>query len=217
MITTDAAHQREDFLARLDAAMHNVPHGVATEIRAGIVEELDGLDAAATAARIAQFGDPAVIAHEAQAATHDSGEPALVIAEPKVPMTGTKGFAIAAALTLSFGGILVPAIGWVVGVVMVCISSLWRTWEKTVAIVVPLIVAATVVIFGLGAWYSEEPDATVSEAMNPLVPAPYDFVWMGVFGLGVLLIPASGLWLLWRLRRRVSRVQPDQTQSQSYL
>lgn len=211
MTAADATRQREDFLARLDAAMRSVPHGVATEIRAGIVEELDGLDAAAISARIAQFGDPAVIAHEAQAATHDSGEPVLVIAEPKVPMTDTKGFAITAALALSFGGILVPAIGWVVGAVMVCASSLWKTWEKTVAIVVPFVVAATVIVFGLGAWFPQSPEVNAtevgsgfaaSEANNPLLPTAYDFVWMGVFGLGVLLIPASGIWLLWRLRRR---------------
>ncbi|WP_300267448.1 hypothetical protein [Microbacterium sp.] len=39
-------------------------------------------------------------------------------------------------------------------------------------------------------------------ANNPLVPAAYDVVWTGIFGVGVLLITASGLWLLWRLRRR---------------
>ncbi len=206
MTTTEAARQREDFLARLDAAMREVPHGVATEIRAGIVEELNGLDAAATAARIAQLGDPAVIAAEAQAATHDT----LVAAELKAPVTGTKGFAIAAALTLSFGGILVPAIGWVVGAVLVGASSLWKTGEKLAAIVVPLAAIATVIVFGLGAWVAapgvtatdEGSGFVASEANNPLLPTAYDVVWTGIFGLGFLLIPASGLWLLWRLRRR---------------
>lgn len=202
MITTDAARQREDFLARLDAAMHSVPHGVATEIRAGIVEELNGLDAAATAVRIAQLGEPALIAQEAHAAAQEAAAPVVVAAEPKVPAIRTKGFAITAALTLSFGGIIVPGIGWAIGAVIVGLSALWKTWEKLVAIFVPFAAVVAVIVFGLGAWYSEAPAASAGEAMNPLVPAPYDFVWMGIFGLGVVLIPASGFWLLWRLRRR---------------
>lgn len=211
MTSTEFARQSKDFLARLDAAMQNVPHGIATEIRGGIAEELEGLDAAATAARIAQLGDPAVIAREARAATHDSDAPALVVAESKRSRTDTKGFSIVAALTLSFGGIIVPAIGWVVGVVLVSASSLWRTWEKVVAIVVPFVAVATVIIFGIGAWFPAAPEVNATEAggafatpaaNNPLLPTAYDVVWTGIFGVGVLLIPASGLWLLWRLRRR---------------
>jgi len=71
---TDAAGLREDFLGRLDAAMGSVPHGVANEIRAGIAEELDGLDAEATAARIAQLGDPVQIAREARDETLSAPE-----------------------------------------------------------------------------------------------------------------------------------------------
>lgn len=211
MTVTDATRQRENFLARLDAAMQSVPHGVATEIRAGIVEELAGLDAAATAARIEQLGDPAMIAREAHVAAQEPGAPVLLETRLKTPATSTRGFAITAALVLSFGGIVVPAIGWVFGAVLVCASALWKTWEKTVAIVVPLAAAATVIVFGLGAWYAGPAEVSVSEvdsgfsdlgANNPLLPAAYDWIWMGIFGLGVLLVPASGLWLIWRLRRR---------------
>lgn len=201
MTITDAVRQRDDFLNRLDAAMQNVPHGVATEIRAGIVEELEGLDAAATAARIAQLGDPAVIAHEAQA---EVPAPATMSADPKAPASNTRGFAVIAALVLSFGGIVVPAVGWVVGTVMVCCSPMWRTWEKVIAIVMPLVIAGVLMLVGIVAWQGTGTVAggSSAEAMNPLVPVWYDFVWMGAFGLGILLIPASGLWLLWRLRRR---------------
>lgn len=214
MTTTDAARQRNEFMARLDVAMQSVPHGIASEIRGGIAEELEGLDAEGTAARIAQLGDPVVIAREAHVGAQDARTPpGFVAAEPRAAVTATKGFAIAAALVLSFGGILVPVIGWIVGAVMVCASSLWKTWEKVVAIVVPLGLAATVIVFGLGAWHAEAPELTVTETRagngvaapmvsDPLVPAAYDVVWMGVFGLGVVLIPASGLWLLWRLRGR---------------
>lgn len=62
----DATRLRDDYLARLDEAMRGLPHGVAGEIRQGIVEELEGLDADATAERIERLGDPAGIAREAQ-------------------------------------------------------------------------------------------------------------------------------------------------------
>lgn len=75
--------------------MQNVPHGVATEIRAGIVEELDGLDADTTAARIEQFGDPAVIAREAGAesspASVTAGGAASQAHNPLVPYMGGLG------------------------------------------------------------------------------------------------------------------------------
>ncbi|WP_372469103.1 hypothetical protein ACCO44_07240 [Microbacterium maritypicum] len=62
MTETTADTLREEYLARLDEAMRGLPHGVASDIRGGIVEELQGLDAADTAARIARLGDPVAIA-----------------------------------------------------------------------------------------------------------------------------------------------------------
>jgi len=211
MIDTDADRLRNGFLARLDDAMRALPHGVASEIRAGIVEELDGLDAEATAARIAVLGDPHQIAREAQ---DEVPSPVVVVAPPaaaangvKPPSTGTRGFAIAAALTLSFGGIVLPFVGWIVGVVLVCFSSLWRVWEKIVAIVVPLVTAS----FSILVWSSitmvttEDFGDGVSSTSNPLVPAWYDVMWSGTLLIGILLVPASGLWLLWQLRGRCAR------------
>lgn len=212
MMDTDAARLREDYLARLDAAMRDLPHGVAAEIRGGILEELQGLDAAATAARITQLGDPKVIAHEAQ---DEVPTPPVMVAVPvaapvKPPASSTRGFAIAAALTLSFGGFVVPFAGWVVGMVLVCMSSRWRTGEKLVAIVVPFTAVVVVIVGGLVAFSTMGEVSSVqvsgSEAeevvSNPLMPAAYDLVWSGIVALGILLVPASGLWLLWRLKGR---------------
>ncbi len=194
MTTSDAARQRTEFLARLDAAMQSVPHGVATEIRAGIVEELDGLDAAATAARIEQLGDPAVIAREAGGESVHAVTPA---APEKVPLTQSRGFAIAAALTLSFGGFIVPVVGWLVGAVLVAIGARWRRWEKVLAIALPFAVGA---VMGLVTWIVRLTVARPDSGHNPLLPASYD-LWISGILLVLLIIPISGGWLLWRLRR----------------
>lgn len=215
MTRTTAESLRDDYLARLDEAMRPLPHGVAADIRGGIAEELDGLDPAATAERIARLGDPADIVREAQAET-PAGVPVAVgipMTAPRTPATRTRGYAIAAALTLSFGGIVVPIVGWFVGAVLVSLSSLWKTWEKVVAIVVPFALCALsgilVTGMGVGSWVGSGGESSSGsgvavdvEAMNPLVPTWYDLIWFGVIALGVILIPLSGLWLLWRLRGR---------------
>ncbi|WP_435746897.1 HAAS signaling domain-containing protein [Microbacterium sp. PMB16] len=217
MTETTAEELRDEYLARLDEAMRGLPHGVASDIRGGIVEELEGLDAHETAARIAHLGDPIDIAREAQdevppAPAYVVATPVAAPAAPRPPATGTRGFAITAALTLSFGGIVLPVLGWFVGAALVCFSPLWKTWEKVTAIVVPFVlftVSAVLVMtmtgFASSSSGSSSGTGAGPEAMNPLVPAWYDLIWFGVMVLGALLIPASGLWLLWRLRGRAAR------------
>lgn len=203
------------YLARLDEAMRNLPHGVASDIRAGILEELQGLDAEATAARIAQLGDPVSIAREAQAevpAVSTFDRSAVATPAPRPPATSTKGFAIAAALTLSFGGIVVPVLGWFVGAVLVSVSTLWKTWEKVVAIVVPFAVTGLsfLAVTTLTGFSSSDSGGSSSgtgtppevPALNPLVPGVGE--WHVLVLLGFLLVPLSGLWLLWRLRGRTA-------------
>ena len=100
-----------------------------------------------------------------------------------------------------------------VGAVLVSLSSLWKTGEKVVAIVVPfvagglsILVISTMVT--ISAWESSGSSSgtgTPPPANNPLLPAWYDMIWGGLAGIGILLIPLSGLWLLWRLRGRVAR------------
>lgn len=201
---------REDYLARLDGAMRDLPHGVAADIRDGIAEELDGLDSEGVAARIAQLGDPREIAREAQREVPGSG-PEIVMPSPtaspatrRVPATAARGFAITAALTLSFGGFVVPVLGWIVGVGLVTSSALWKRWEKLVAIAVPFVVTGlSLLIASAVSGFSGTGASGSGAANNPLVPGLGE--WHLLILLGLLLIPASGLWLLWRLRGRDPR------------
>lgn len=207
---------RDDYLRRLDDAMRDLPHGVAAEIRAGVTEELAGLDATQAAQRIADLGDPADIARGAR--DELPGAPVIAAplpapAAPKPPVTQTRGFAIVAALALSFGGFVVPGVGWVVGAVLVLLSSMWRLWEKAVAILVPLAALLLVVIVGSAMWMTtgevQSGSASGTSAApdplnNPLVPGWYEVIWLTVVVGGLLLIPASGLWLLWRMRGRAA-------------
>jgi uncharacterized membrane protein len=200
MTDTDASRLRDDYLSRLDAAMRELPHGVASEIRAGVAEELAELDADATAQRIAQLGDPRQIAREAQSETPGTVAPIIVDGPAKEPVTRSRGFAITAALVLAFGGFGVPVIGWFVGAVMVTMSSLWHRWEKVVALTLPFVVLALVAVGTLVVRMAASNETDAPEH-NPLLPASYD-LWNSSILLVFVLIPVVGGWLLWRLRRR---------------
>ena len=202
----EAAPKRAEYLRRLDAAIAPLPHGVAAEIRAGVAEELAGLEGDALIARIAELGDPEQIAREARQELPDGATPVAPAPPPAVapapapsaPVTTTRGFAIGAALTLGFGGLLVPGAGWVVGAVLVLLSTMWRGWEKAVAILVPLaggllsMVTASFMWVGSGSW-SQSSGFGAAEVVNPLVPDWYSVLWMIAMVVGLLLIPASGL------------------------
>ena len=186
------------YLAQLDAALVGVPADLAGDVRAGIEEELSGLDAATASARIEELGDPAFVAAEVR----DSADPLPVhtVAPAQIPLAATRGFAITAALLVAVGGIVVPFVGWAVGIVMVWMSSTWHTWEKWVATLVGPVVIGTTLL--LGFIFGLTGSTGSSETSNPLIP----LTPLGSWHVWVLLLPLSavvvGIWLLWRAKGR---------------
>ena len=119
------------YLDRLRAELVGVPPEVSREIIAGIREELAGLDAQAAAARIEELGDPAFIAAEARAAS----------TPPAAPTQDNRTYIILTGLVVAFGGIIVPVLGWIVGLALMWSSKSWLRWEKWVAtLAVPVVV-----------------------------------------------------------------------------
>ena len=188
-MTEQAPQVVRSYLAQLDAALAGVPADLANDVRSGIEEELSGLDAATASVRIEELGDPVFIAAEVRDAVGPVPAPAPVL--PRPTLAASRGFALAAALLVAIGGIVVPFVGWVVGIVMVWMSPTWLTWEKWVATLVgPAVIglsfSANIIgmpegagIWGLAGWHSI-----------------------------VLVAPASavivGIWLLWRAKGRVA-------------
>lgn len=101
----------QDYLARLDQALAEVPYATAREISAGVAEELNGLDEEQARTRIASLGDPREIA--AAAVGETAADPV-----PPSPMQRTVDsvpFALATAGVVLVGAALLI---WVVPMVI---------------------------------------------------------------------------------------------------
>ena len=143
-----------DYLDELDRELAGVPDEVRQGIVAGIAEELEGRDAAAATSRITTLGDPAFIAAEARAgvAPKSTGPKStnVVLAPPRA--SEQRWYVVVTTALLYFGGLVVPLVGRVVGIMMLWASPLWASplWtrnEKLIAAIVPP--AVGVVLFGI--------------------------------------------------------------------
>jgi hypothetical protein len=175
------------YLAELESALAVVPTDVARDILDGVAEELAGLDSAAAATRIEELGDPMFIAAAARA---ESVDPSGVVdslngdagagSHPE-----SRGYVVFVSLLVAFGGVVIPVLGWIVGLVLMWLSRRWRTWEKWVATVAVPAVALLIgaiglafsggVLFGFAGWHL--------------------MILVGLLGVGNVV---AGLWLLWR-------------------
>jgi uncharacterized membrane protein len=181
------------YLDQLEATLSGVREDVRHDIVAGIAEELRGLSAADAAARIEALGDPAFIAAEARAedAASATAEPGAAAPKPTPAASGdARWYVVLAALLVAVGGVVVPVIGWIVGIALVWLSRTWHTSEKWAATLTGFAAVAVAGLIDL-----------VTLALHP-----GGIVGMrGTLVLGVLTNLIVGIWLLWRAQGRTSR------------
>ena len=203
------------YLVQLERALAGLPADVREEIVAGVREELDGLDAAAAAARIEALGDPEFIGAEAREETG-----ATAASGTRNAPTGTsepRWYAVLASLLVAFGGVVIPVIGWIVGIAMVVMSKSWRRADKWVAVLTPFVAAAALplCVALISLWSPPLNGPSGVEDPNPLIPHAFDVVWSSV----VLIIPVNavvGIWLLWRAKRSWGTEAPQLPQQERY-
>ncbi|HXY73514.1 MAG TPA: hypothetical protein VEM41_13330 [Actinomycetota bacterium] len=132
----------EEYLARLRAAAGRLPpdrrDDLISEIEAHLAESLppDATEAQVRTA-IDRLGDPEqIVAAEAQ------DEPA---AHPAQSTAGPFEWVAIGALLI--GGLILPVVGWIVGVVMLWVSKAWTVRDKVIGtLVLPLGLAPAVVL-----------------------------------------------------------------------
>ncbi|WP_314139846.1 hypothetical protein [uncultured Plantibacter sp.] len=116
-----------------------------------------------------------------------------------------RGFAITAALFVMLGGLVVPFVGWVAGMVMLWRSRAWTTRQKVWATGGPVLASAAVLlVLALLSANWKSTDAGVGG--SPVIPVVYD---LGSTAVVLLLVgyAAAGTWLLWLALRPAGR--PD--------
>ncbi|KGJ71800.1 hypothetical protein GY21_19745 [Cryobacterium roopkundense] len=187
------------YLAELDAALADLPSDVRRGILEGVGEELRGLSESDTVRRIQQLGHPAFIASQARA---EAGLSESDAADATRELSDPAWFPVVAALLVMVGGVLIPFVGAIAGLVMVWFSRTWTRAEKWVATLTPVVAVVLAVLLAAAAALSSRQDVSPSgDVHNPLVPALFDAVWSSL--LMVLVVQVFvGIWLLVRARAR---------------
>lgn len=207
------AHPLVDaYLRRLDAASVGLPTDRRIELAAGIREHIGAAlaasgthDEAAVRNVLDRLGSPEEVAESAV----DSSPVARGGGPPHdgrthVPAPHVTGLEIAGLVILAIGGVILPVLGVVVGLVLVWSSSLWAKKDKLIATVLP--VAMTVVPALVLTIVQPGPGATTTDpGLVLLLPDAAEVLWSGAFFLGPI---AGGLlaaiYLGVRARQRAS-------------
>jgi hypothetical protein len=119
-----AAHAVKEYLHDLEAELRDLPRSRRQELLGEIHEHIDSAlaetpahDEAEVRNVLDRVGDPADIAEEARQRFG-------------VPRQRSRGLEIAAVILLPIGGLLIPVVGWFIGVILLWSSRVWTTGEK---------------------------------------------------------------------------------------
>ena len=155
-MSTSADRLVEDYLDRLERELQDFPSArrreLVQEISEHIAEaraQLESESEADVRNLLDRMGDPADIVAEARG----EAPPAPVVAPPA--KGGSGALDIVAMIILLIGGIVLPVVGWLVGVVLLWISNSWTTSEKLIGTLVVPGGLAPAVYLSLAAGYVE--------------------------------------------------------------
>ncbi|MEJ1155425.1 hypothetical protein [Microbacterium marmarense] len=206
MENTDEPIEVTRYLRELDAALAEIPVQIASDIRTGVEEELATLDSSAARERIAQLGDPALIAAEARREESEAAP------HRKSAMT-SRLYVVLASLAVAFGNYAIPLVGALPGFVLVWVSPAWRRWEKITATAIPFATGVIAATYFVVARVTSS-DVVSSNGSDFYGPSMDDFgiSWFGLFFTpvvttnaivaGSIASTAVGVWLLVRALRR---------------
>ncbi|WP_166998418.1 hypothetical protein [Paramicrobacterium fandaimingii] len=106
----------------------------------------------------------------------------------------SRTFARTAAIAYGFGGIVVPVVGWLIGVLMLVRSPQWTRRQKTMAIAVPTALSGIVALVTMAA----SAVSAGAEGVSAL-PSGYDVAWSGL-AIVMIVTATLALWLMHSMR-----------------
>lgn len=205
----------EDYLRQLDGAARDLP----SDRRADLLDEIgQHIEAARNAGAhdeagvrdvLDRLGSPGDIA--AAARGESPPPPAVGVAE------GSTRLELAAVLLLTLGSVLLPVLGWLIGVVLLWASASWTTREKLLGTLVVPGGLGPVLILGLSPGRSCSTSSTVDAqgrvtVLSDTCSGQFPPLALGVLaGLVLLVAPlAVAVLLLKRARARAAgAARPD--------
>ena len=142
------------YLDRLRAAARNLSPERRDELLAEVLEHIDaalvadpqGGPEVATRNALDRLGPPEEIVRAESEGTSYADAPAYATPPPASPWGGLE---IAAVVLLAIGGVLLPIIGPLIGLVLAWLSSRWTRPQKTVASVLAMLPVLLVIPFVL--------------------------------------------------------------------
>jgi uncharacterized membrane protein len=151
MMTTMNDPLVAEYLGRLRAATADLPPGEREELVSSIAEHIAGSLAeadppgeAAVRTILDRLGDPAAIAAEARGQSGGTSPARAPYPMPHKAPARPGLLEWGGVAMLGIGSYLLPVIGTVTGLVMVCLSTWWTTRQKIVAVVLSLLGALVV-------------------------------------------------------------------------
>lgn len=204
-----------EYLDELKLALRDAPFDLAHELYEGIAEELRTLSPSEVRVRIAELGAPSVIAAEILHEAREVGGASRGAAGEVADRSGARStwYIVLTALAVAIGGMVVPVLGWVVGIVLMWVSPVWGRLQKWLTTLAPMIAFAVVylVVF-VWQWATPKSESTSGfappsaenyEVLSPAMPGNFVgfglnlptiilVVMLGVFVSGVSLL-ATGL------------------------
>ena len=201
----------ERYLKHLDVELDDLPRDrrreIVDEISGHIAEARAGLEAETEADVrniLEGLGDPAEIAADAR-------ERFEVSPQPKPGQSEPGWVEIGALIMLLVGGLVLPVIGWVIGVVLLWTSSIWNTRDKVIGTIfvpgglgLPVLLAALAVSSGGGSCVQFGQVGSSQPAMNTCTGQGTSVTdVLGIVGLIVLLVAPIVItaYLAMRMRR----------------
>lgn len=192
-----ADHHVESYLRRVEEELADLPKSrrreLLEQLREHIVDaraELEPDDELGVLTVLDRLGDPQAIANEARERTYAGGR--------------TGGRELFAVVLLIIGGVVVPVVGWIVGVILLWASEVWTRKDKLIGtLVIPgglLLPVAVVAIVASADYFRgyvncvEPPPGSAAAPIcsDPITTADH-VVWVGaVIALVVLMTVAAG-------------------------
>lgn len=202
-MSTTADRHVDQYVKRLDAELADLPRArrreLVQEISEHIAEaraDLETQSEAEIRTLLDRLGDPADIAHEARERFG---------VRPRKP----RALEIAALVMLLVGGIVLPIVGWLVGVVLLWISDAWSTRDKLLGTFV--LPGGLLAPLGLGlvsvdaencSQVIQPATGVVTEVCTGGTSTSLQILWL-VLVVALILAPiATTVYLARRMRRR---------------